>query len=133
MHPPNNVTTRLGQSTSYVMSAEGVQQGDPLGPFLFSMALQPILTKANSCNEFALTPSYLDDITVIGPKHEVVSTYLGLKSDLSNIGLDLREDKCEAFALNGICDWELTIPVRSDGLELLGTPLGCTRLLFESS
>src|SRR3546814_18423689 len=29
-----------------ILSEEGVQQGDPLGPFLFSMGLQPALEQA---------------------------------------------------------------------------------------
>ena len=49
------LTTRLNLSTCYITSAEGVQQGDPLGPFLFSLALHPILTKANIHNGNTLT------------------------------------------------------------------------------
>ena len=71
-----------------------------------------------------LTPSYLDDITVIGLKDEVISHYRELKDDLLNIGLELTEKKCEAFAFHGISDWNLDIPVKPEGFEVLGTPMG---------
>ena len=128
---PSLLTTRIDQSTCYITSAEGVQQGDPLGPFLFSLALHPVLMKANRCNESTLTPAYLDDIIVLGPKCEVLSTYSRIKTDLLGIGLELREEKCEAFSPKGIQNWGLPIPVRSEGFELLGTPLGTASFVEE--
>ena len=88
----SKLTTRLNLSTCCITSAEGVQQGDLLGPFLFSLALHPILTKANIHNGNTLTPSYLDDITVLGTKQEVISIYSGLKADMLEIGLELRDE-----------------------------------------
>ena len=44
--------------------------------------------------------------------------------DLLEIGLKLKDEKCVAFSPNGMQDWDLSIPVRSDGSVLLGTPLG---------
>jgi len=46
-------------------SEEGVQQGDPLGPLLFSMALDGVLRLPN----FYLAEAYLDDV-VLGGKAE---------------------------------------------------------------
>ena len=40
-------------------SAEGVQQGDPLGPLLFCLSLHPLLISLSS----KLRIGYLDDIT----------------------------------------------------------------------
>ena len=121
---PSQLTTRLYQSNCYISSEEGVQQGDPMGPFLFALVLQPLLVKINCNDSGTLTPSYLDDITVIGPKDEVISLYKELKDDLLSIGLELTEKKCEAFALHGISDWNLEIPVKPEGFEVLGTPVG---------
>ena len=59
----SQLATRLNLSTCYITSVEGVQQGDPLGSFLFSLALHSILTKANIHNRNTPMPSYLDDIT----------------------------------------------------------------------
>ena len=70
LHPVPLTTTLEGKPYS-IVSKEGVQQGDPLGPFLFSLALQPILVKAREENPSVLYPSYLDDITLLGPISEV--------------------------------------------------------------
>ena len=121
---PSLLTVKVGNYTSYVHSEEGVQQGDPLGSFLFSLALQPILLKANRDNSSALTPSYLDDTIILGPQSQVTATYASLKADLSEIGLQLREDKCEAFSFKTPREWTLPVSLRSDGCEVLGTPIG---------
>eukprot|EP00158_Paraphelidium_tribonemae_P006934 Partr_v1_DN28040_c1_g2_i8_m57676 putative NA len=52
-----------------LMSSCGVQQGDPLGPLLFAIALHPLITKIDEeCPELDLNRWYLDDGTVAGPK-----------------------------------------------------------------
>ena len=47
-----------------LQSAEGVQQGDPLGPLLFCLTIHPLITPLKS--EFKVF--YLDDGTIRGPK-----------------------------------------------------------------
>src|SRR3546814_14496576 len=48
-----------------ILSEEGVQQGDPLGPFLFSMGLQPALEQAQQAlddmQSIGCVLAYLDD------------------------------------------------------------------------
>ena len=51
-----------------VESAEGVQQGDPLGPLLFCLAIQPLALKLRS--EFSVF--YLDDGTIGGCVEDVI-------------------------------------------------------------
>jgi hypothetical protein len=51
-----------------IASAEGVQQGDPLGPLLFCLTLHPILQLLRS--DFKVF--YMDDGTIDG-NHEVVA------------------------------------------------------------
>ena len=48
--------------TSEVLSVSGAQQGDPLGPLLFCITLQPILERLQSDLKIA----FLDDVTVGG-------------------------------------------------------------------
>jgi len=46
--------------TYTLQSSEGVQQIDPLGPFLFSLAISDALSKIS----YTFTAGYLDDITL---------------------------------------------------------------------
>ena len=43
---------------------------------------------------------------------------------MSNIGLELREEKCEIYSPLGISRCQLPIREMKDGFELLGTPVG---------
>ena len=118
---------RIGSETKYILSEEGVQQGDPLDPFLFSLALQPILISATAKHNTVLPPSYLDDDTmVLGPREESVQCYHMLKNQYSKIGLRSRADKCEAFSPSGINDsnWQLSVPVKKNGIVVLGSTIG---------
>ena len=52
-----------------ISSESGVQQGDPLGPLFFSLALQPLLLEmqnARSDQGLELVYSYLDDLVLAG-------------------------------------------------------------------
>lgn len=74
-----------------VMSCEGVQQGDPLGPLLFSLTIHPILESMKSPVKFG----YLDDITAAGPEFSVEKDIVRLEHESSDIGLTLNVSKCE--------------------------------------
>ena len=47
-----------------------------------------------------------------------------MKVDLLDLGLTLREEKCEAFSLEGISDLAVPVPVRKDCIDILGSPFG---------
>ena len=52
----------------------GVQQGDPLGPFLFSLTLQPLLkelAERRAPDTLELVFAYLDDLCLAGNAEEV--------------------------------------------------------------
>jgi len=60
-------STSLQFGRFVIQSQEGSQQGDPLGPLLFCLPLQPILTQLSS----PLTFGYLDDLTLGGESRVV--------------------------------------------------------------
>jgi len=81
----------LGYEGEPIMSSEGVQQGDPLGPLLFCLAIRPLLTNIKC--EFKM--GYLDDITLGGELETVAKEVDILSKEAAHIGLTLRESKCE--------------------------------------
>lgn len=96
-------------------SSQGVRQGDPLGPGLFSLAIRDVLEGLSS----HLGPShnvaaYLDDINVVCPDAEVVDkvrAYL----ESSGCSLVLNVDKCRVNSVSEI---------RELGLDVLGSVIG---------
>jgi len=74
-----------------VLSQEGPQQGDPLGPILFCSTIQPMLSSL----ECDLTLGYLDDVTLGGPATTVASDVSTIASTGDDMGTLLNAAKCE--------------------------------------
>ena len=112
-------------------SEVGVQQGDPLGPLLFALALQPVLIKLANIPNLDLSFSFLDDLCLAGDQFAVAEGIRELKTSAASLGLRLNSSKCELVPAipggRGI-DWELfeqSMPRRLDGcFKLLGAPVG---------
>jgi len=87
-------------------SNEGVQQGDPFGPFLFSMALDKAL-KLPKCDMVA---AYLNDVVLGGIVEAFRVELLRISAAALAIGLVLNESKCEFICLNSSArpKWEET-------------------------
>ena len=73
-----------------------VQQGDPLGPFLFSLAINDLV---NSCQS-PLNLWYLDDGTVASDIETVLSDYQRILDAATNLGLTVNPNKCELCIIN---------------------------------
>ena len=86
-----------GHSTCMIESQEGVQQGDPLGPALFSLAIHPIICKAQEKSTTTTVLAYLDDIFVVGPSDQAEDLLGEMKSDLARINLNICDRKCEYY------------------------------------
>ena len=82
-------TLRLGEHV--IESAEGIQQGDPLGPLLFCLTIHPILRSIQS----AFVSGYLHDIGIGGDVNVVAADVMQLEQDARAVGLTLNYKKCE--------------------------------------
>ena len=83
--------TSLAFGSFEIVSKEGVQQGDPLGPLLFCLCLHPIITNLQ-CD---LRIGYMDDVTLGGHISDVSMTIEIINREGSSIGLKLNPTKCE--------------------------------------
>ena len=88
----------FGPDTMY--SEEGVQQGDPMGPFLFSLGIQDLVRNCDS--EFNCW--YLDDGTLAGDVESVLKDATMITNAISSHGLKVNPSKSEIFLVNPISD-----------------------------
>ena len=72
-------------------SWEGVQQGDPIGPFLFSLGIQHLVEECKS--EF--DSWYLDDGTLGGYHVTVLNDLESILKSEDYLGLKVNPSKCE--------------------------------------
>ena len=117
-----------------VASANGVQQGDPIGPLLFSLALQPILHRVNvrrSDHGLQLAVSYLDDFILAGEQLAVAQAFHYVRDQARRIGLEFNTTKCEIIPTAGNNSqinrtlFPPDISYMEDGnFEFLGGPIG---------
>ena len=84
-------------------SAQGVQQGDPLGPALFALAIHECILdcQASTQRQFPdsinFTVFYLDDGVVAGSDAAVAFFCAKLKLGLADVGLEMSLGKCEVI------------------------------------
>ena len=114
-------------------SEAGVQQGAPLGPLLFSLALQPALRAARIVPESQqpdLGFAFLDDVCLAGSIPQVSAALARLAAAARQVGLALNPSKCELTLCSedGLCDPRL-FPGRSGSKPhgCLHTPWRCCR------
>ena len=110
----------FGETT--IASVRGVQQGDPLGPLLFSLALASVTNVLSA----PFMGWYLDDGVLLLRRGEVASTLATLTDEGRKVGLTLNLAKCEIVSREGISH-NLCVECKRTSLDkwsLLGIPLG---------
>ena len=119
-----------------VASREGVQQGDPLGPFLFSLVIHDLILRIDAeLPGLDVNKWYLDDGVLAGKSADVLKALNIILQAGPEIGVFLNEGKCELIthpsAASCLVAFPDSIPKnmrRTDGCtSLLGAPIGDNR------
>lgn len=124
IHASYATSSNLAYGKHTIESAEGVQQGDPLGPLLFCLTIQPLLSDCRS----ELRIGYLDDITLGGEIQILGDEVEKLRAGAGELGLALNEGKCEIITTmstvsslpNNFSQFNI---VSAEDATLLGSPL----------
>ena len=129
--------THLWFNDTELESAQGVQQGDPIGPLLFALALRKVTARiAEKWPDLLLSAWYLDDGTVIGNRDTLGELVHFLGSDeVRSIGMQINMSKCEVWWPTGnVLVPELPLAVvraPAMGTEVLKIPIGSDNFIAE--
>ena len=74
-----------------LLSAEGIQQGDPLGPLCFSLSIESLISRLSS--EYNVW--YLDDGILAGDPEAVRADFSSILSVQDSLGICVNIKKCE--------------------------------------
>ena len=112
-----------------IPSCCGVQQGDPLGPFSFSLLLHPIVERLKSeVPGLLLKGWYLDDGVLCGSLDDLLAAISIIEEAGPPCGLHLNLSKSLLFLPPDRSDSHnplpQAIPTSSEGFILLGAPVG---------
>ena len=103
----------------HIMSAEGVQQGDPIDPLLFCLTIQPIIKKLKC----PLNAWYMDDGTIAGPIDVVSHDYHMLTEEATKVGLKINQQKCEVLNGSDNALFSSAKVLTPSNFSLLGAPV----------
>jgi hypothetical protein len=107
-----------------LVSQRGTQQGDPLGPAFFSLAIHPVISADDP--GLLWEAWYHDDGILVGDEAAVLSTLSRLRDRFQDLGLHVNLSKCTLWSPQGMVrspgpvaatDW-------STPHVVLGTPFG---------
>jgi hypothetical protein len=110
-----------------LIMSSGVLQGCPLAPLFFSLAISNSLQACANALPSGFVSAYLDDVVICAPPEELAAAMSALTTAALKVGLMVNTAKCKILAPPSSTDFISPIPdipVVSDGVTLLGAPLG---------
>lgn len=114
-----------------------IQQGDPLGPFLFSLVLQTLIKSINT--KFPNLHSnlwYLDDGTIIGESTQLLEVFHFISEEGPTLGLHINPTKCSMYWPTSQEMWTHfpdCLLKRTDGTIILGSPVGSREFISDAT
>jgi hypothetical protein len=85
-------------NSTIILCTNGVHQRCPLGAFLFSLTIQPLIALIQEARPLLLLLAfYLDDGTIVGSVADVGRALQILREEGPKYRLNLNEDKTEVF------------------------------------
>ena len=112
-----------------IISLEGIQQGDPIGPLLFCLSIHDLVSSLKS--EYKIF--YLDDGTIGGTLEDISADLSFIEEAGEQLGLRLNVAKSELICNDGFDTQDMPVLadlqyVSPDQAMLLGSPLGAMSL-----
>ena len=114
-------TGHLLTDSCTILSTNGVQQGDPLGPFLISAGIHRIISRLKHKYGATVQMCYPDDGVIAGMLSDLELFFNEMATEFRDIGLNRL--KCKLF-IKGDCSLTFVSAARRQRLEILGAPIG---------
>ena len=130
-HAAYSSPSYLLSEDNIVISATGVQQGDPLGPLLFALAVDGIARSINA----PVNMWYLDDATFCGPPEIILDDLRYVVPALADVGLHVNPNKSEIINVDcSVAEFDIALSrvrstldgvqvVNKESAQILGSPL----------
>ena len=96
VHSCYSEPSHLFYHDTLLLSQEGVQQGDPLGPLLFCLAIHPLILRLQS----ELSIFYLDDGLIGGSVDDILHDINLVQEVAEGLGLHLNLQKSELICIS---------------------------------
>ena len=114
-----DLVIRMPWGAECVRSRSGVQQGDPLGSALFSLALQHLLLRvaatAVGAAAGARVLAFIDDVYLVGPLQWATAAYGQLAAEYPSVGLEMRHAKGGVYSPCPLPAGQLVDTAHDDG------------------
>jgi hypothetical protein len=113
----------IHNSEFFCNSTTGVRQGDVLGPLFFAIGLHPLILELKERFPEIIILAYLDDITLMGNKSDLVEAFQFLRDRSARLGLQVNEEK--SFLFSGSAPLAgAGVTYTNQGIMVLGSPVG---------